>query len=196
MRLPRDSTSSPWSSPTSPAHTTTSAFGAGSSDLGNGSAEARRLGCSARAGGLTTTGRSAYGNSPPAWHRRRRHDRLSTRGSRFAFLREHPPQSAGRWNTRDELTHYFCDTPDGAWAEFLRHEEIVDAEDLPTIRRDLWAVDIGDEPGAQPELPPQTERTRRLFQPPCASDRRVIHDLYPLRLCIYANACYSLHPVY
>lgn len=75
---------------------------------------------------------------------------------RFAFLREHLPQSAGRWNTRDELTHYLCDTPDGTWAEFLRHEEIVDAEDLITIRRDLWAVDIGDEPGARPELPPQT----------------------------------------
>ena len=72
---------------------------------------------------------------------------------RFAFLREHPPQPAGRWNTPGELTHYFCDTPDGAWAEFLRHEEIVDAEDLPTIRRGLWAVEIGDEPPARPELP-------------------------------------------
>ena len=75
---------------------------------------------------------------------------------RFPFLREHVPRSAGRWNTPDELTHYLCDTPDGAWAEFLRHEEIVEAEDLLTIRRDLWAVEIGDEPGTRPELPPQT----------------------------------------
>ena len=75
---------------------------------------------------------------------------------RFAFLREHPPQPLGRWNTQDELTHYLCDTPDGAWAEFLRHEEIVDAEDLPTIRRGLWAVEIGDQPGARPELPVHT----------------------------------------
>ena len=75
---------------------------------------------------------------------------------RFAFLREYLPQSAGRWNTSDELTHYLCDTPDGAWAEFLRHEEIVDAQDLPTIRRDLWAVEIGDEPASRPDLPPQT----------------------------------------
>ena len=37
--------------------------------------------------------------------------------------------------------------------EFLRHEEIVDVEDLPTIRRDLWAIEIGDEPTAQPQLP-------------------------------------------
>lgn len=75
---------------------------------------------------------------------------------RFPFLREHPPQPAGRWNTPDELTHYFCDTPDGAWAEFLRHEEIVDADDVPTIRRALWAVEIGDEPATRPELPTQT----------------------------------------
>ena len=75
---------------------------------------------------------------------------------RFPFLREHGPQAAGRWNTPDELTHYLCDTPDGAWAEFLRHEEIVEAEDLLTIRRSLWAVEIGDEPATRPELPPQT----------------------------------------
>ena len=75
---------------------------------------------------------------------------------RFPFLREHPPQPAGRWNTPDELTHYFCDTPDGAWAEFLRHEEIVDAEDIPTIRRALWAVEITDELATRPELPPGT----------------------------------------
>ena len=75
---------------------------------------------------------------------------------RFAFLREHVPQTAGRWNVQNELTRCLCDTPDGAWAEFLRHEEISDAEDLRTIRRDLWAVEIGEEPGARPELPPQT----------------------------------------
>ena len=34
--------------------------------------------------------------------------------------------------------HYFSDTPDGAWAEFLCHEEITDPEDLPGIRRALW----------------------------------------------------------
>ena len=43
---------------------------------------------------------------------------------RFPFLREDSSQHVGRWNGTGELTHYFCDTPDGAWAEFLRHEEI------------------------------------------------------------------------
>ena len=75
---------------------------------------------------------------------------------RYPFLWEHASQPAGRWNAPGELTHYFSDTPDGAWAEFLRHEEILDPEDLPTIRRALWAVDIGDEPSASPELPQQT----------------------------------------
>ena len=72
---------------------------------------------------------------------------------RFPYLREDSSQPAGRWNAAGELTHYFCDTPDGAWAEFLRHEEIVDPEDLPTIRRAMWAVDIGDPPSLLPDLP-------------------------------------------
>ena len=75
---------------------------------------------------------------------------------RFPFLREDSLQSAGRWNAAGELTHYFCDTPDGAWAEILRHEEIDDPEDLLTIRRALWAVDIGDAPAILPDLPPET----------------------------------------
>src|SRR5262249_7100885 len=48
---------------------------------------------------------------------------------------------------------YFADTPDGAWAEFLRHEEITDAADLPTIRRQMWAVEIGDALAQPIDLP-------------------------------------------
>ena len=72
---------------------------------------------------------------------------------RFPFLREDSSQSAGRWNAAGELTHYFCDTPDGAWAEFLRHEEITDPQDLLTIRRALWAIDISEPPSLEPDLP-------------------------------------------
>ena len=72
---------------------------------------------------------------------------------RFPFLREDASQPAGRWNAAGELTHYFCDTPDGAWAEFLRHEEIIDPRDIPTIRRALWAVDIGQPPTPEANLP-------------------------------------------
>lgn len=76
--------------------------------------------------------------------------------TRFPFLWEDAFQPAGRWNAEGRLTHYFSDTPDGAWAEFLRHEEIVDPQDLPTIRRALWAVDIGDAPLPRAPLPPAT----------------------------------------
>lgn len=75
---------------------------------------------------------------------------------RFPFLREDSSQPAGRWNLPGQLTHYFTDTADGAWAEFLRHEEISDPEDLATIRRALWAVEIGDPPQPQSRLGRET----------------------------------------
>ena len=65
--------------------------------------------------------------------------------ARYPFLWEDASQPAGRWHGDGEgPAHYFADTPDGAWAEFLRHEEIADPADLATIRRQMWAVEIGD----------------------------------------------------
>ena len=76
---------------------------------------------------------------------------------RYPFLWEDASQAAGRWHPQGEgPVHYFCDTPDGAWAEFLRHEEITEPEDLRTIRRALWAVDLGEQPAALPALPSKT----------------------------------------
>lgn len=49
--------------------------------------------------------------------------------------------------------HYLSDTPDGAWAEFLRHEEITDPEDLAGIERTMWAVDIPAPPERRSGLP-------------------------------------------
>ena len=75
---------------------------------------------------------------------------------RYPFLWEHLHQPAARWHAESEApAHYFSNTPDGAWAEFLRHEEITDPEDLPGIRRALWAIDIGEVPPASPDLPPE-----------------------------------------
>jgi hypothetical protein len=37
---------------------------------------------------------------------------------------------------------YLADTPEGAWAEFLRHEGITDIADLAGISRSLWAVEV------------------------------------------------------
>src|SRR5262245_26161006 len=73
---------------------------------------------------------------------------------RYPFLWEDREQPAGRWHADgDGPAHYFADTPDGAWAEFLRHEEISEAADLETIRRQLWAVEIGDAPAERVALP-------------------------------------------
>ena len=72
---------------------------------------------------------------------------------RFPFLWESPAQPAGRWHGEGEgPAHYFADTPHGAWAELLRHEEIREAEDLAGIRRALWAVEVPRLPTAHPEL--------------------------------------------
>jgi len=76
---------------------------------------------------------------------------------RLPFLRDDKDQPAARWHaTGQGPAHYVSDTPDGAWAEFLRHEEIDDPADLATIRRAMWAVEIGDEPAARPTLPVAT----------------------------------------
>jgi hypothetical protein len=75
---------------------------------------------------------------------------------RVPFLVESAVQPAARWHDEGEGPfQYFSDTPDGAWAEFIRHEEIVDAADLATVRRALWAVDVPDEGYASPDLPPE-----------------------------------------
>jgi hypothetical protein len=77
--------------------------------------------------------------------------------ARYPFLWEDARQPAGRWHGDGAgPAHYFADTPDGAWAEFLRHEEITDARDLPTIRRRMWAVDVGDAPATRVDLPEAT----------------------------------------
>src|SRR5256885_785667 len=74
--------------------------------------------------------------------------------ARYPFLWEDAAQPAGRWHAAGEgPAHYFADTPDGAWAEFLRHEEITSIEDLATVRRQMWAVEIGDAPSARVAAP-------------------------------------------
>src|SRR4029077_5368538 len=77
--------------------------------------------------------------------------------ARYPFAWEDASQPAGRWHGDGEgPAHYFADTPDGAWAGFLRHEEIPEPEDLLTIRRRMWSVEIGDPPVEQVVLPIDT----------------------------------------
>lgn len=74
---------------------------------------------------------------------------------RYPFLWSDASQPAARWHAGgDGPAHYFADTPDGAWAELLRHEEIHDPADVATVRRALWAVELGDEPAEAVTLKP------------------------------------------
>jgi hypothetical protein len=73
---------------------------------------------------------------------------------RFPFLWESAAQPPARWHQSGEgPVHYLADTPDGAWAEFLRHEEIREPEDLEGISRALWAIEMVDSWEDRPSLP-------------------------------------------
>jgi RES domain len=66
--------------------------------------------------------------------------------ARSPFFWESADQPAGRWHASGEgPVQYLADTPDGAWAEFIRHEEITDPAELAGIERALWAVEVVDE---------------------------------------------------
>jgi RES domain len=75
--------------------------------------------------------------------------------ARFPFLWENAAQPPARWNGLDEgPVQYLSDTPDGAWAEFLRHEGITEETELRSVRRALWAIQVPDElPAETPRLP-------------------------------------------
>ncbi|HZT33041.1 MAG TPA: RES family NAD+ phosphorylase [Bryobacteraceae bacterium] len=73
---------------------------------------------------------------------------------RFPFLWESAGQPPARWHGPGEgPVQYFADTPDGAWAEFLRHEGITKESELVNVRRALWAVEVPDDlPAEAPGL--------------------------------------------
>jgi hypothetical protein len=74
--------------------------------------------------------------------------------NRFPFLWEDAAQPSARWHRDGEgPAQYFADTPGGAWAEFLRHEEITDEADLAGVARALWAVDVGEPDTVEPDVP-------------------------------------------
>jgi hypothetical protein len=73
---------------------------------------------------------------------------------RYPFLWETDRQPAARWHdTGEGPVHYLASTPDAAWAELLRHEEITDPVDIATIRRAIWAVEVPDDPLPEARLP-------------------------------------------
>jgi hypothetical protein len=79
---------------------------------------------------------------------------------RFPFLWESKLQPPGRWHrTGEGPVQYFADTPDGAWAEFLRHEGIRTENEIANVRRARWAVEIPDDPSAARPLLPSAVMT-------------------------------------
>ncbi len=72
---------------------------------------------------------------------------------RFPFLWESAAQDPARWHDVGEgPVHYFAETPDGAWAEFLRHEGISDPLDLQGIARSIWSIEVSRPPRARARL--------------------------------------------
>jgi hypothetical protein len=66
--------------------------------------------------------------------------------ARFPFLWESAEQPPGRWHGEGEgPVQYLASTPDGAWAEFLRHEGITRQSELVNVRRALWAIEAPDD---------------------------------------------------
>ena len=103
--------------------------------------------------------------------------------TRHTFLWESADQPSARWHDRGAgPVQYLCDTPAGAWAEFLRHEEITDPADLSTIRRSLWAIQIPDEPAATPNLPMATLTGGRASYRACQAEARRIRTTGARRL--------------
>jgi RES domain len=94
---------------------------------------------------------------------------------RLPFLVETASQPAARWHDEGEgPVQYLSDTADGAWAEFLRHEEITDPEDVATVRRALWAVDVPDNDYENAELPLEVLEGGPETYPACREERRRI----------------------
>jgi len=95
--------------------------------------------------------------------------------ARYPFFWDSDRQPPARWHGEGEgPVQYLASTPDGAWAEFLRHEEIADPTELDGIRRTVWAVelDLDDENLAKPELPASAFGGGRSSHPRCQKEAR------------------------
>jgi hypothetical protein len=91
--------------------------------------------------------------------------------ARFPFLWESAAQPPARWHAKgDGPVQYFSSSPDAAWAEFLRHEEINDPVDLATVSRSLWAVELPDERLEAPDLPDTTLGGGTATYPACRAE--------------------------
>jgi hypothetical protein len=97
--------------------------------------------------------------------------------SRFAFLWASERQPEGRWHAPGNgPVQYLASSPDGAWAELLRHEGIHDIDDLGGITRALWAVELTEVPRERPGLDDATSRGDQASYPACQVEATRIRE--------------------
>lgn len=98
---------------------------------------------------------------------------------RFPFLWETADQPPARWHGAGEgPVQYLADTPDGAWAELLRHEGITSDAEASNIRRAIWAVEVPDGLHAEsPDLPQEVMTGGLSTHEPCRKEARRLRDL-------------------
>lgn len=59
----------------------------------------------------------------------------------YPFLWNTTSQPAARWHdSATAPTQYLADSPEGAWAEVLRHADIRETEDVGDVERSVWAI--------------------------------------------------------
>jgi hypothetical protein len=96
---------------------------------------------------------------------------------RFPFLWETSEQPPARWHAAGEgPAHYFAETADGAWAEFVRHEAITDPADLPGVARSMWAIELPSIPEQRPNLDPATLTGTEASYAACQGEARRLRD--------------------
>lgn len=96
---------------------------------------------------------------------------------RWPFLWEIADQPAARWNAAgDGPAQYLADSPYGAWAEFIRHEEIRDEADLMGVSRALWAVDVDMADAVSPGLPDAVMTGGLWTYTACQAEARRLRD--------------------
>jgi hypothetical protein len=96
------------------------------------------------------------------------------------FIWETADQPEARWHgPGDGPTHYLADTPDGAWAELLRHEEITAPDELVGVQRAIWAIEVPDaavDAAARPALADAVLLGGLATYPACRDEARRLRD--------------------
>lgn len=96
---------------------------------------------------------------------------------RLPFLWDFPNTEEGRWNSNGQgPTQYLADTPNGAWAEYLRAQGIVTEAQLKGVDRSLWVIILKDEGCATPALPNETLQGDRHTYPDCQAEATRLRD--------------------